>query len=280
MRQNASWMKDARLAAFKRQRMGMLPDEVQTNLNLLGTLNTQLESVNQSLNRAQQDKIYSESVLAQQLQAWQATQAAASGDAANLTPDDLEKHLADLKKRLVNLRTKYTNAHPDVVALQAEIEEITKRINDESETSEQRASQGSGDSKPVKAPEPPQIQQLRAQVHAATESVESFTHDQQRLQEQIKQYQSRLQLSPAVEQEYKEITRDHQTALLFYNDLLGKRDQSTMATDMERQAAGERFRVLDPANLPQKPSFPDRPLFAAMGLAAGLAVGYGLTYVI
>ena len=53
-----------------------------------------------------------------------------------------------------------------------------------------------------------------------------------------------------------------------------------MATDMERQAAGERFRVLDPANLPQKPSFPDRLLFAAMGLAAGLVVGVGLAYVV
>jgi polysaccharide chain length determinant protein (PEP-CTERM system associated) len=270
---------DARLAAFKRQRMGTLPDEVQTNINLLTTLNTQLESVNQGLNRAQQDKVYSESVLAQQLQAWQATQRAASGDVTNPTPDDLEKHLADLKKQLVSLRAKYTNAHPDVVALQTEIEEITKRINNESETSGQKPPQGSGDSKPVTTPEPPQIQQLRAQVHAATESVATFTHDQERLQEQIKQYQSRLQLSPAVEQEYKEITRDHQTALLFYNELLGKRDQSTMATDMERQAAGERFRVLDPANLPEKPSFPNRPLFAAIGLAAGLALGYGLAYV-
>ena len=270
---------DARLAAFKRQRMGMLPDEVQTNLNLLTTLNTQLESINQSLNRAQQDKVYSESVLAQQLQAWHATQGPASGDTTNLTPDDLEKHLADLQKQLVSLRAKYTDAHPDVVALQAEIEEITKKINAESQPSEQKASQVSKDSKRVNTPEPPQIQQLRAQVHAATESVATLTHDQERLQEQIKQYQSRLQLSPVVEQEYKEITRDHQTALLFYNELLGKRDQSAMATDMERQAAGERFRVLDPANLPEKPSFPNRPLFAAIGLAAGLALGYGLAYV-
>src|SRR5262252_7280657 len=107
MRQNASWMKDARLAAFKRQRMGMLPDEVQTNLNLLTGLNTQLEAVNQSLNRAQQDKVYSESVLAQQLQTWQATQVAASEDASKLTPEDLERHLANLKKQLASLRAKY-----------------------------------------------------------------------------------------------------------------------------------------------------------------------------
>jgi uncharacterized protein involved in exopolysaccharide biosynthesis len=188
--------------------------------------------------------------------------------------------LADLKKHLASLRAKYTNAHPDVVALQTEIEEITKKINEKSETSGQKAPQDSGDSKPVNTPEPTQIQQLRAQVHAASESVKSLTHDQDRLQEQIKQYQARLQLSPAVEQEYKEITRDHETALLFYKDLLSKRDQSTMATDMERRTAGENFRVLDPASLPQKPSFPNRLLFAAVGLAAGLVVGVGLAYIV
>jgi capsular polysaccharide biosynthesis protein len=46
-----------------------------------------------------------------------------------------------------------------------------------------------------------------------------------------------------------------------------------MATDLERQQQGEQFRVMDEPNLPDGPTFPNRQLFAAGGLAAGLALG-------
>src|SRR5205823_5152565 len=62
---------DAKLAAFKRRYLGSLPDEEQTNLNLLAGLTSQLEASTQALGRAQQDKTFSESVLSQQVAALQ-----------------------------------------------------------------------------------------------------------------------------------------------------------------------------------------------------------------
>ena len=53
-----------------------------------------------------------------------------------------------------------------------------------------------------------------------------------------------------------------------------------MATELEHQQEGEQFRVLDPANLPDKPSFPNRPMFAAGGLAGGLGLGLGLAFLL
>jgi uncharacterized protein involved in exopolysaccharide biosynthesis len=93
---------------------------------------------------------------------------------------------------------------------------------------------------------------------------------------QIQNYQARIQLSPGIEAQYKALTRDHESALNFYNELLGKRNQSEMATDLERRQEGEQFRVLDAPNLPEKPTFPNRPMFAAAGLGGGLALGIGL----
>jgi len=58
---------DNRLAAFKRRYLGSLPDQEQANLNLLMNLTTQLEASTQALSRAQQDKSFAESMLAQQL---------------------------------------------------------------------------------------------------------------------------------------------------------------------------------------------------------------------
>src|SRR5579863_3252883 len=57
---------DQRLAAFKRQYLGSLPEEEQTNLNLLTGMNSQLEANVQALSRAQQDKTFNESLLSQQ----------------------------------------------------------------------------------------------------------------------------------------------------------------------------------------------------------------------
>jgi uncharacterized protein involved in exopolysaccharide biosynthesis len=107
--------------------------------------------------------------------------------------------------------------------------------------------------------------------------IKERTQQQADIQKQINLYQSRVQASPTVEQEYKLITRDHQTALDFYNDLLKKHDQSSMSQGLEESEQAEHFRVLDPANYSDKPSFPKVPIFLGGGFAGGLALGLGLT---
>jgi len=100
--------------------------------------------------------------------------------------------------------------------------------------------------------------------------------EQKRLQGQIQTYQGRISLSPGVEEQYKQLTRDYDTAFKFYQDLLGKKSQSEMATDMERRQQGEQMHLLNAASLPESPSFPNRLLFAAGGLGSGLVIGMGL----
>ena len=133
---------------------------------------------------------------------------------------------------------------------------------------------------PSNRTEPPEMQQLRLQIHQSEVFIGEKTREQARLKQQLNTYQARLSLSPGVEQQYKELTRDYQTALEFYNELPTKRSQSEMATSLERRQQGEQFRVMDAADLPEKPSFPNRPAFAAGGLAAGLALGIGITLLI
>ncbi len=257
---------DAKLAQFKRRYIGALPDETQTNLNLLSSLNTQLSAVTQSLNRAQQDKTYTESLLAQQVSA--RTNMLSNYDQQ---PEKVGEQIAKMETQLAALESRYTSDHPDIIKLKGEIEQLKKKATQMGAAEKENSSKDA--ELAAQMPEPPQILQLRSQVHAYEQAVKNLTTDQDRLREQIRLYQSRIQLSPIVEQEYKQITRDYQTALDFYNDLLKKRNQSEMATDLERRQQGEQFRVMDPANLPEKPSFPDRPLFALGGLGGGLILG-------
>jgi polysaccharide chain length determinant protein (PEP-CTERM system associated) len=257
---------DARLAEFKSRYIGSLPDEEQGNLNLLTGLTSQLDAATQALARAQQDKSFAESMLGQQVAAWQAAQTGSN-------PETMDAQLAALQTQLANLEARYTDDYPDVVKTKSEIAALQKKIAD----NDNAPKAGSGKS-PKTASEPAQIAQLRAQVHTTDQVIAEKTKEQEKIQQAIKVYQDRVQSSPAVEQQYKELTRDYQTALDFYNDLLKKRDQSAMAADLERHQEGENFSILDPANLPDKPSFPNRPMFALGGFAGGLALGMAIAF--
>ena len=126
------------------------------------------------------------------------------------------------------------------------------------------------------ATEPADIRQLRLQIHQYEQVITQATREQKRLQGQINTFQSRVAISPEVEEKYKLLTRDYDTAQKIYNDLLVKKSESEEQTDMERQQQGERMRLVTPASLPDDPTFPNRLLLAGGGLGAGLALGVGI----
>lgn len=259
---------DARLAAFKKQYVGQLPGDEDNNLKILMGLNSQLDANTQTLNRAQQDKSYTESLLAQQVAAWKSTQ-------SSTNPQTLEKELSDLQTQLLDLQARYTDDHPDVIKAKADIAEVKKKL---AEINKASADPGSTSTDKASAMEPPEIRQLRLQLHQYDDLITAATRDQKRLQQEIGMYQGRISLSPAVEEQYKEMARDYDNAQKNYQDLLAKKSAADLTVKMNNQSEGERMFVLDSADLPDAPSFPNRLLFAAGGLGAGLALGVGLTF--
>ena len=250
--------RDAKLAAFKSRYIGALPDDQQANLSILTGLNSQLDAATQALSRAQQDKAFAETMLAQQV-------ASQSGENPSL-----QKELADMQNQLAVMQSKYTNDHPDVIRLKQNISDMKQKIA----AGEQNPSPvGKANTMAIDTPE---IQTLRAQVHQYDSMVKEKTAEQHDIQRQIALYQSRVQLSPNVEEQYKQLTRDYQSAQDFYNDLLKKRSDSAMESDLNHQAQNAEFRVLDPPNLPDSPSFPNPLYFTLGGLGAGLALGLGM----
>jgi hypothetical protein len=86
-------------------------------------------------------------------------------------------------------------------------------------------------------------------------------------------YQARLNQEPVREQQLSDLTRGYEQSKANYDDLLKKKNESSMATSMELLQQGERFRVVDAPSLPTKPEFPNRLKFCGIGLAIGLALG-------
>ncbi|MGA2965884.1 MAG: Wzz/FepE/Etk N-terminal domain-containing protein [Terriglobales bacterium] len=253
---------DAKLAAFKKQYMGQLPSDVDTNMHMLGSLNSQLDATTQSLSRAQQDKAYTESMLAQQVAAWKSS-------LSSTNPQTLEQGLTQLQAQLLQLQARYTDDHPDVIKTKADIAEIERKLKEVNAA----AANATGSSEKASASEPPEIRQLRLQIHQYQGVIEQTTLDQKRLQSAINVYQSRTAMSPGVEEQYKLLTRDNDNAQALYRDLLAKKSSAALGTSMENQQEGEQMHILSAAGLPETPSFPNRPILAAGGLGAGLGLG-------
>jgi polysaccharide chain length determinant protein (PEP-CTERM system associated) len=280
---------DAKLASFKQRYMGQLPGDEQINLNLIASANVQLEAATQALSRLEQDRAYTESLLSQQVAARDA-----SGGAS---PETLEQQLATAQTNLLRLEATLSPEHPDVVKAKADVAALKASLQEESpvrdatktaDTPKKNTTANAEDlarsgeaAKTSKSGshEPLSIQQLRAQIQSLDLAIKDKREAQSRIQKQLPALEGRLQLSPKVEEEYKKLSRNYQTALLFYNDLLTKKTQSEMATDLEKRQQGEQFRVMDPPHLPEKPTFPDRPLFALGGLGGGLVLGFGLALI-
>ena len=266
---------DAKLAAFERQYIGRLPGQAASNSDMLSSLNTQLEAVTQQIARAEQDKSYMQAMLAQQ---GQATPLSSSNGTTTYTSvpsaaqQEAQSELQVLQAQEADLSSHYTSDYPDVIAIRKKIAEAKTRL-----AQAPRATVNSATS-PVMAPsrESAGVQQLRAQLRAADVGLDERRKQQAQIQAQIGNYQARVESSPAVEEQYKQLTRDYQTAQGFYDDLLGKMNQANMATDLEKRQQGEQFRIMDEANLPDAPFSPKRGLFLGSGAAFGLALGLAI----
>jgi polysaccharide chain length determinant protein (PEP-CTERM system associated) len=254
---------DARLAVFQRAHIGSLPDDQAMNLNILGGLAAELDAATQALARAQQDKTYAESNLAEQRAAWLAT-------LEGRNPETYEQQITALEAQLTALKSKYTDDHPDVAKVKRDLAAARKMA--EADQAKLTPADPTGKTQV----EPLQLKALRDQIRQYELQIQDRTAQQEETRRKIKTYQARVESTPAIAQEYKALTRDYQSALEFYNGLLKNENQASMATDLEKEKQSEQFRVLDPASYPDRPSFPKLLNFLGGGFGGGLILGVGL----
>jgi hypothetical protein len=83
---------------------------------------------------------------------------------------------------------------------------------------------------------------------------------------------------PLKEAEFKRLNRDYGVIKRNYEQLLGRRESAKLASDLETKADQVQFRIVDPPQLPLKPSGPNRLLFLSAVLAVGLGAGVAFAF--
>src|SRR5262249_43381738 len=227
----------------------------------------QLQNERDSLSRAKQQNTYLESLLSQ----YRTIQRSAKGGGGNITGGvpAIDQQLNKLKSQLTDLSSHYTERHPDVRKLKEEIartEHIRQQLMAELNSG---SSQGSDTQKEASATDlsdtnVPVMMQLDSQLKANQIEIASRQRAIEAAEKEIGAYQARLNQAPVREQQYIDITRGYEQSKANYDDLLKKKNDSELATNLELRQQGEHFRILDPPSLPQKPYSPNRMKLCAM----------------
>jgi succinoglycan biosynthesis transport protein ExoP len=269
---------EAKLRVFKDQHLGELPTQTQSNLQILSGLQSQVQANQDSLNRAKQQNAYLDSLITQYRAMNGTTKSGETGGPAGLAT--IDKELDELKAQLADLLSHYTDKHPDVRKTKEQIartEKMRDRIVAEMNapaTNSGTASAAVSSLDPKTAP----MLEMESQLKANRLEIANREAEIKDEQNKISQYQGRLNMAPVMEQQFADITRDYDQSKTDYEALLAKKNQSEMSTDLEKTEQGERFRMLDPPNLPEKPYKPNRLLLCGAGLAVGLVLGGGLAF--
>jgi polysaccharide chain length determinant protein (PEP-CTERM system associated) len=232
--------KETEMRLFKERHMGRLPQQLGANLATLQRLQADSQGVEANL-RAAEERL-------EKLE-----EAAEKNPDAEVPAAPGAETPAQLRSQLTALRARYTDEHPDVRALVARIEELQQR---------RELAKGEGD------PE----QGDRA-LDRARRQVEELREKRDRLNGKLEEFQARVEGVPRTEQEESTLTRDYAKLRENYQGMLNKKMSADMGVAIEERWKGQQFRILDPAYLPEKPYFPNRPMFVLVGILAGLVLG-------
>ncbi len=279
---------ERRLSEFKIQHMGELPEQEQGNLGILQGLQNQLQNTVTSLDHAQQQRMYLQSLLESHRRpapaAGGTTMPVVAERNIPLTPlQTAQNQLSLLESERAQLYAKgRTKDHPDVTAINREItraQELVKRLKAETPLEPEHVAGISAPAPPPTVTDDPAVAQLRSQVESNRMEIENLTKEENRLKTTINQYEGRLNQTPMREQQQAGIVRETEALRQEYSELQKKEEESQLATNLEKQQGGQQFRPVDTASLPLVPSRPKRLKLSMTGAALGLALGIALAFV-
>jgi polysaccharide biosynthesis transport protein len=263
---------EEKVREFKGQHVGELPAQVGSNLQILAGMQSQLQTEEDALNTANQQRVYLETLVNQ----YRSLQGSPKADGATpLGLPAIDAELDKLRAQLADLSSHYTERHPDVRKLKEQIAKTEKMKEQIAAGLKARASDPNAanpDTSDQKDASSPMVQ-LQGQIQANRVEIGNRERSIVELKNKVADYQARLNQEPVREQQLSDLTRGYEQSKANYDELLKKKNESAMATSMELLQQGERFRIIDPPSLPVKPDFPNRLKFCLIGLGVGLALG-------
>ena len=297
---------EQKLAVFKQQNADMLPELQQLNLQLLQRLESEITGAEAQIRSLEEKKFYLSGQLAfidpadtenmgpaSRLKLLETQYASIKSrysedhpDVQNLkreiellrmevgttgNKDYIADQLSEQRADLARARERYTADHPDVVKLQESIAVLEQDLKSIQDTPEDKYFQS--------RPDNPLYVNTQTQLATIDIEIRALLNQKQQLIEKLAKLEERLLKAPQVEQEYLTLQRDYENAVAQYRETKAKQMKADVAKQLESERKGERFTLIDPAALPEKPISPNRPVILLLGVVLSLGGGVGFAFV-
>jgi polysaccharide chain length determinant protein (PEP-CTERM system associated) len=259
---------EADVNRFKAANRFELPDVLDANLRTLEQLRTELQATLSRLASLQERRASLEKqIVESEISGPELAGAKANGSApTNLVLQTRQRELAEVLRH-------YSEKHPDVIRLKAEIAAAEEEAaSEKTPTAFDRSLAGGSVTSPLR-------QLLQRQVASLESEIKSSQGQSEALRRQVAVYQTRIDNTSVRGIELSKISRTYEITLRKYQDLLAKGLESELSENMEKKQKGEQFQILDPANFPLKPIRPNRQMILLIGVLAGLGGGFGLAFI-
>ncbi len=294
---------EARLAKFKRDNAGRLPELMALNMQLRDRAEAEIDEIDRRVRSLEERTIYLDS---QRVLLKEAAQS--SGDASR----DPEERLRILRNQLVSAEGIYGASHPDVQRLRREVTALEKSTGsagagpdaeklDEARLELRRLTERYAADHPdvlkqkrvVESMEQAQAQagaqpprtasarpnagviSLDAQIQAANQEIRDLRARRVEVAARMAAYGKSIRETPGVEQVYRDLVRDYDNAMRKYQELRAKQMEADVAVELEKDRKGERFSLIEPPQFPEKPSEPNRRKLLAMAMIGSIGGGLG-----
>jgi polysaccharide biosynthesis transport protein len=300
---------DKELTAYKEQHRNDLPELVQLNLQTMERTELELHEAQNRLEALDSQRVLLEAQLAQ---INPTSQVYSDTGQRVMGPED---RLKALKSQLASYQARFAPGHPDIVSTQREVEGLQRQVKAEDDTADRLRELDEAKAQLARAKEKysddhPDVVRLQHSVDGLEKAVaaagssgkprEITTHSDnpvyiqvkgqldalvvqrisavkrlEELQAKFADYERRMARSPEVEREFHAKSRELEIAQLEYKEILAKQTEAKVSQNLEAERKGERFTMIEPPQMPEKPISPNRILIVSLGLLLSLGLGLG-----
>jgi len=276
-----------KLAAYRMQNNGRLPDQVDSNMRQLSALQSQASYLSARISSVNQEKLQMES----NIRIFKDQLANLSKDATQLknSPDhkspellDAEHDLSTSEDQLALLRQHYKDTFPDVQNAIARVDGARKKVQDVKAADAAKKTdavpltpagqQSVRESRDIEA----SIKRFQSALEARDLDLQDSTKQLKAVNDAIKGFEGRMSTVPLGEKQYADLLSDRDLVKARFVDLSEKLGKAEIAQEMEGRKQGETLELLDPASLPTTPTEPKRPMVILLGATLGLVLGISI----
>jgi succinoglycan biosynthesis transport protein ExoP len=293
------------LTKFRVENSGKLPENASMNLAQLGAQQQQLRSIDEGLNRLNQDRAQLETHL-QTLQdqiglldmfdkeVGPATPLARQQNefANQLTQAD--RNIETAEAALAQLERAYLPTYPEVKSARATLQDMKSRRDQlkrkqeeedlrlnipavaETEVAKPGKKETNFAAAQSRSNVQGQIDATKTQIKISDAQSAKFEKDRQNVSKQIDALQAKLEATSSIQAKYAEMEANQKAASEKYQILQTKKELTDQNGELLQRKAGENLDVLDPPSLPSDPTKPKRWLIVGAGSAIAFVLGIAL----